>query len=90
MTVPVAIALARSPDLRDDLQDVWKSKDNGERAAAIARLRDRVDETGAFAATLRLAGEDAARAADAIMGLPPGAWRDRLATLAAAIVGRKR
>jgi len=90
VTLPVVIALERSPDLRDDLQNVWKSKDNGERSAAIAQLRDRVDETGAFAETLRLAGEDAARAADAIMALPRGAWRDRLATLAASIVNRKR
>ena len=53
-------------------------------------FRDRVDETGAFDETLRLAGEDAARASDAIMALPRGAWRDRLATLAASIVKRKR
>jgi octaprenyl-diphosphate synthase len=90
VTIPVAIALTRSPDLRHDLQNVWKSKDNGEREAAISRFRDRVDETGAFDATIRLASDDAARAADAIMALPRGAWRDRLATLAAAIVNRKR
>jgi octaprenyl-diphosphate synthase len=90
VTVPVAIALERSPALLDELRNVWKSKDNGDRAAAIERLRDRVDETGAFATTLRIAGEDAARAANVIMDLPPGVWRDRLATLAAAIVNRKR
>jgi octaprenyl-diphosphate synthase len=90
ITVPVAIALERSPALREDVLRVWRARGDDELSGCLARLRKGMTEVGALSATLRLAAADAARAARAIRSLPVSPWRDRLADLARAIVERER
>jgi octaprenyl-diphosphate synthase len=90
VTVPLAIALERSPALREQVAGVWRAQREDGGPARLARLRDRMKQLGALSATLRLAAADAARAAAAIRSLPSGPWRDRLAGLPRTIVGRGR
>jgi octaprenyl-diphosphate synthase len=89
VTVPLAIALERSPALRDDVRRIWSEQDDGAIPARVAALRERMAEVGALSATLRLATDDAARAETAIRSLPASPWRNRLADLARAIVERE-
>jgi octaprenyl-diphosphate synthase len=90
VTVPLAIALERSPDLREEVLAIWKARGNAQSSTSFARLRKGMTQVGALSATLRLAAEDAARAEAAISTLPVSPWRNRLADLARTIVERER
>ena len=90
VSVPVAIALEHSASLREEVLRVWQARRKDEVRARLERLRDRMDRAGVLAATLRLAAADASRAADAMRALPPGPWRERMASFARTIVTRER
>jgi len=90
VTVPLAIALERSPDLREDVVRVWSTQRDDEVSTRLAKLREGMTQVGALSATLRLAAEDATRAESAARLLPASPWRNRLADLARTIVGREQ
>jgi len=90
VTVPLAIAMERSPDLRDDVLRVWSTERDDDLSARLAKLREGMTQVGALSATLRLAAEDAARAENAVRKLPTSPWRNRLADLARSVVEREQ
>jgi len=84
MTYPLVVALEREPALRARIEAVLAGE-----VAEIDEIATAVRETGALAATRRLAEEHANRALDALAGLPGGASRDALETVVLASLERK-
>jgi octaprenyl-diphosphate synthase len=83
MTYPLVVALERQPSLRARIQAVLDG-DLGEIDAIAIAIR----ETGALAATRKLAEEHAGRALEALAGLPAGPARDALDTVVLASLER--
>jgi octaprenyl-diphosphate synthase len=84
MTYPLVVALEREPSLRARIEAVL-----GGDAREIDAVVMAVRETGALAATRKLAEEHANLALDALAGLPDGAARDALETVVLASLERK-
>jgi octaprenyl-diphosphate synthase len=80
VTVPAALGLERDPELRGAIRAAWDAA-GGDGGRAADEVRGRLERCGAFAA---------ARAGEALAGLPAGPWRDRLAQAARAAVSRDR
>jgi geranylgeranyl pyrophosphate synthase len=90
VTVPLAFALERDPALREELRRIWQDERAGkDLLPRLVRLRERMAQVGAFAATRRLAGEETARAVAALDRLPPGRWREHLRSLTQAVMQRR-
>ena len=85
MTFPLVVALEREATLSRRIEAVLAAPEPGELAAIAACVR----ETGALAATRKLAEEHARRALDALAPLPVGPARDALETVALASLERK-
>jgi octaprenyl-diphosphate synthase len=86
MTYPLVVAIEREPSLCARIEAVLAADEPNARdvdAIAIA-----VRETGALAATRKLAEEHANRALDALAGLPEGPPRDALETVVLASLER--
>jgi octaprenyl-diphosphate synthase len=83
MTYPLVVALERQPALCARIEAVLAGDNREVDAIAIA-----VRETGALAATRKLAEDHANRALDALAGLPAGAPRDALETVVLASLER--
>ncbi|HEY3806395.1 MAG TPA: polyprenyl synthetase family protein [Kofleriaceae bacterium] len=83
MTYPLVVALERQPALRARIQAVLDG-DLGEIDAIAIAIR----ETGALAATRKLAEDHAGRALEALAGLPAGPARDALETVVLASLER--
>jgi len=91
VTVPVAMAVERAPELREDLRVVWSRAAAGaDPSVPLAALRDRMECVGALTAAREMARQDSARARAALAELPSGVWRDRLEDMAVAVVRRQR
>ncbi len=86
MTYPLVVALERQPALRDRIQAVLASDHDS--ASEVDAIATAVRETGALAATRKLAEDHANRALDALAGLPAGAPRDALETVVLASLER--
>jgi octaprenyl-diphosphate synthase len=83
MTYPLVVALERQPALRDRIAAVLAGDSCEVEPIAMA-----IRETGALAATRRLAEDHANRALEALAGLPTGAARDALETVVLASLER--
>jgi octaprenyl-diphosphate synthase len=82
MTFPLVVALEREPSLRSRIADALAG------AGSLAAIAHAVRETGALAATRKLAEDHAHRALDAIGGFASGPARDALETVALASLER--
>jgi octaprenyl-diphosphate synthase len=85
MTFPLVVALERQPALRARLADALEA---GAAPAELSAIALAVRETGALAATRKLAEEHAQRALAALEPLPTGTARDALVTVALASLER--
>jgi octaprenyl-diphosphate synthase len=90
ITLPVAMALEREPELRHVVREVWRrTRANADTSALLLELRDRMVASGTMAAAVTRAEDDAAAACARLAGLPAGPWRDALHELALSAVARQ-
>ena len=87
MTFPLVVALERDPDLRAELERALAAPPE-HAPAELAAIAACVGETGALAATRRLAEQHAQLALAELDALPRGAARDALTTVALASLER--
>jgi octaprenyl-diphosphate synthase len=85
MTFPLVVALERHPALRERIVEALAA---GATPSEIIAIASAVRETGALAATRKLAEEHAHRALTALEALPAGPARDALTTVALASLER--
>ena len=86
MTYPLVVAIEREPSLCARIEAVLAADEPA--ARDVDAIAAAVRETGALAATRKLAEEHANRALDALAGLPEGPPRDALETVVLASLER--